>query len=233
MNKNFKFYFGIWAVLFAIFNVVVFVSPNEAVGLNKFGGAFWVGYIFIALAFVGQLAVSFFALKDENLQKLFYKIPLIRISYIGLVLTLVFGTLCMVIPNFPNWIGIILCLAVLGFDAISLIKATATADMVIEIDKKVKAQTSFIKSLTVDAEGLLARAENDEIKTECKKVYEAVRYSDPMSDVALSAAESQITLKFAEFTSAVNGNDLEAVKRTAKEVVILVDDRNKKCRLMK
>ncbi len=233
MNKNFKFYFGIWAVLFAIFNVVVFVSPNEAVGLNKFGGAFWVGYIFIALAFVGQLAVSFFALKDENLQKLFYKIPLIRISYIGLVLTLVFGTLCMVIPNFPNWIGVILCLAVLGFNAISIIKADFAADLVSETDKKVKAKTFFIKSLTVDAEGLLARAGSDEIKAECKKVYEAVRCSDPMSDEALAATESQITLKFAELTSAVNGNDLEAVKRTAQEVVILVDDRNKKCRLLK
>lgn len=233
MNRNFKYYLSIWAILFAIFNIAVFVSPSEAMGLSKFGGAFWAGYIFITLAFIGQLAVSFFAFKAENLQQLFYKISLVRISYTGLILTLIFGTLCMVIPNLPNWIGVIICFAVLGFNAISLIKANTAADLVTETDEKIKVKTFFIKSLTVDAEGLLAIAESNEIKAECKKVYEAVRYSDPMSNDALANTESQITLKFAELTNAVNNNNLEAVKKAANEVVILLDDRNKKCRLLK
>lgn len=84
MNKNFKSYLSIWAILFAIFNLVVFLTPNELVGFNKFGGAFWSGYIFIVIAFIGQLVASFVALKAENSQKLFYKISLIRISYTGL-----------------------------------------------------------------------------------------------------------------------------------------------------
>lgn len=233
MNKNFKFYLCVWAILFAIFNVAVFVSPSEAMGLSKFGGAFWAGYIFITVAFIGQLVVSFIGFKAENSQKLFYKIPLVRISYTGLVLTVVFGTLCMAIPNLPNWIGIIICLAILGFNAISIIKANFAADTVSEIDGKIKTQTAFIKNLTVDAEILMSKAITDEIKAECKKVYEAVRYSDPMSDDALAATESQITLKFAELTTAVNDNNLETVKKTANEVIILLDDRNKKCRLLK
>lgn len=233
MNKNFKFYLCVWAILFAIFNIAVFVSPSEVSGLSKFGGAFWVGYIFIFLAFIGQLAVSFIALKDKNLQKLFYKIPLVRISYTGLILTVIFGSLCMVIPNLPNWIGAIICFAVLGFNAISIIKANFASDAVSEIDGKIKTQTAFIKNLTVDAEIIMNKAPTDEIKAECKKVYEAVRYSDPMSDDALAATESQITLKFAELTTAVNDNNLETVKKTANEVIILLDDRNKKCRLLK
>lgn len=233
MNKNFKFYLSVWTILFAIFNIAVFVSPSETAGMSKFGGAFWVGYIFITLAFIGQLAVSFIALKNENLQKLFYKISLVRISYTGLILTVIFGTLCMVIPNMPNWIGIIICFAVLGFNAISVIKADFAADTVSEIDGKIKTQTAFIKSLTADAENLMNKATTDEIKAECKKVYEAVRYSDPMSDDALDTTESQITLKFSELTTAVNDNNLETVKKTANETIILLDDRNKKCRLLK
>lgn len=233
MNKNFKFYLCVWAILLAIFNIAVFVSPSEVSGLSKFGGAFLAGYIFIVLAFIGQLAVSFVALKAENLQKMFYNIPLIRISFSGLVLTLIFGTLCMVVPDLPNWIGVIICFAVLGFSAISVIKADFAAGAVSEIDGKIKTQTAFIKALTADAEILISKAQSDEIKAECKKVYEAVRYSDPMSNEALSMTESQITIKFAELTTAVNENNLEAVKKTANEVIILVDDRNKKCRLLK
>lgn len=232
MNKNFKYYASIWAILLVIFNIATFVSPNEAVGMNKFGGAFWVGYIFITLAFIGQLAVSYFAFNAKNMQKFFYKIPLIRISWIGLVLTLVFGVLCMVIPNFPNWIGIIACFAVLGFNAISLAKANIAADIVSETDDKVKAQTSFIKTLIVDAESLMSRAQNETAKSAAKKVYEAVRYSDPMSNDGLSGIESEIAIKFNQFVGAISSNTDDATT-IAEELIVLITDRNKKCKLFK
>ena len=232
MNKNFKYYAGIWAILLVIFNIATFVSPNEAVGMNKFGGAFWGGYIFITLAFIGQLAVSFFAFNAKNMQKLFYKIPLIRISWTGLVLTLVFGVLCMVIPDLPNWIGIVACFAVLGFNAISLAKANVAADLVGEIDDKIKGQTSFIKTLTVDAESLMSRAQTEIAKSAVKKVYEAVRYSDPMSNDGLSGIESEIAIKFNQFAGAISSNTDDATT-IAEELIVLITDRNKRCKLLK
>lgn len=233
MNKNFKHYLSIWAILLAIFNVAAFVSPAEVAGMNKFGGAFWSGYIFITLAFLGQLVASYFALREENLKKLFYNLPLISVSWTGLILTVIFGTLCIAVPGVPNWVGIILCFAVLGFTAISVIKANLAAETASAVGEKVKAQTFFIKSLTVDAESLMARAKSELAKAECKKVYEAVRYSDPMSNDALSSVESEITIKFAKFSEAVTENDEKAIGELANEVVILIGDRNKKCRLLK
>ncbi len=87
----------------------------------------------------------------------------------GLVLTIIAGALCMMIPELPYWIGIIVCLTVLGFNAISIIKASAVAETVAKIDEKIKAQTSFIRLLTVDAENLVNRAKSDAAKAECKK----------------------------------------------------------------
>ena len=69
-----------------------------------------VGYIFITLAFIGQLVCSYFALKAESLQKMFYNIPLITISYTGLIVMLIVGALAMAIPNLPNWVGIVMIL---------------------------------------------------------------------------------------------------------------------------
>ena len=198
MNKKFKYYALIWAILLAVFNVICFITPDETAGMSKFGGAFWAGYIFITIAFIGQLVCAYIALKTDDKTKLFYNIPIIRVSYTGLILTLVFGALCMAIPNLPNWVGIIVCVLVLAFTAIAVIKAKAASDVVENIDKKVKAQTLFVKSITVDAESLLARAATPEAKDACKKVFEAVRYSDPMSNDALAGVESQITLKFNE-----------------------------------
>lgn len=232
MNKNFKYYAGIWVILLVIFNIATFVSPNEAAGMTKFGGAFWVGYIFITLAFIGQLAVSFFAFNAKNMQKFFYKIPLICISWTGLVLTLIFGVLCMIIPNLPNWVGIIACFAVLAFNAISLAKANIAADIVSETDNKIKAQTSFIKALIVDAESLMSRAQNETAKVAAKKVYDAVRYSDPVSNDSLSGIESEIAIKFNQFAGAITANSDE-IATIADELIVLITDRNKKCRLLK
>lgn len=232
MKKAFQKYAIIWAIFFVVFNVICFVTPGEVAGMNKFGGAFWAGYVFISLAFIGQLVCAWFAFKADSLQKLFYNLPLIRISYTGLVAMLVVGAVVMAVPNLPNWIGIIICLLILAFHAVAVIQASAASDVIEGVDKKIKTQTFFIKSLTVDAESLMARAKDDTVKAACKKVYEAVWYSDPMSSDALAGAESQITLKFAAFSDAVQSgsNDLS---KLADELTILLNDRNKKCKLLK
>ena len=233
MKKNFKYYSVIWLISLVIFNVIVFVAPNEVAGMSKFGGAFWVGYIFITIAFLGQLACACKVFKEENLQKVFYNIPLISISYTGLVAMLIVGTACMVIPKFPNWLGIIICLLIFAFSVISIIKANVAADLVMEIDKKIKTQTQFIKFLTADAEHLMASSKTNELKAEAKKVYEAIRYSDPMSSDVLADVEEQIQSEFTFFAHAIKTEDLELSKSVAVGLLNLIDSRNKKCKVLK
>lgn len=232
MNKIFRNYAICWGIFFALWNVIAFVTPG-VMGAEKFTGGFWIGYLFILISFAGQLACAWVALSRQKLTQLFYNIPLISISYVGLTLMLIVGSLTMAIPGLPNWVGVVVCATVLAFTAVSVLKAGAAAEAVHEIDQRVKAQTIFIRSLTVDAEGLVSRAQSEEIKTECRKVYEAVRYSDPMSSDALAGVESQITLRFADLSNAVLAADADAVKSAAREVVLLVEERNKKCKLMR
>lgn len=233
MKKGFKYYLSIWVILLTVFNVAVFATPAEAGGYTKFGGAFWVGYIFITLSFIGQLICAYIAFKADNLQKFFYNVPLIRISRTGLVLTAIFGTLCMAIPNLPNWIGIIICLAVLAFTAITVIKATAAGDIVSGIDEKIDSKTSFIKLLAADAEALMSAAKTPELRAEVKKVYEAIRYSDPMSNAALEEINEQIQNQFSVFEDAVKSEDSELASSSSEELIVLMDKRNKKCKLLK
>ncbi len=235
MNKRFKMYASVWAIMFIVFQVICFVTPTEVAGMNKFGGAFWAGYVFIDLAFVGQLVCAYIALKAENLRKLFYNLSLIRVSYIGLVLMLLCGGAAMIVPDIPNWIGIIVCLVILAFTATSVIKAKAAVDIVDRLDDKVKAQTFFMKNLQAEAEALMSFAKSSESKAACKKVFEAVRYADPMSHEALEGLDDQITLKFAELKEAVagEGDSAETVQRLAGEVVALVQERGKKAKLVK
>lgn len=232
MNKTFKYYAIALAILFVLFNVITFGFSSLA-GQEKYTASFWTGYVFITASFVGQLVCAYFAFKDSDIKKTFYNISLVTTSYTGLILSFVFGGLCMVIASLPYWAGVILCTVVLALNVIAVVKSAAAIDLVSVADDKVKAQTFFIKSLTVDAESLMARAKSTTAKAGCKKVYEAVRYSDPMSNNALSSIESEITIKFAKLTEAVVDDSAELVDEIANELVVLIEDRNKKCKLLK
>lgn len=234
MKKNFKFYALIWAILLAVWCAIVFlVRPIIPGYVINYEVRFWIAFVFIVAAFIGNLVFAYFAFKAENLKKMFLNLPLITVSWSALIAMLVVDSWLMLIPNCSAWISAIVSIVVLAFNAIAVIKAAWAADTVGKVDEKVKAQTSYIKNLTVDTENILARAKSEPVKAECKKVYEAVRYSDPMSNEDISVIEAKITVKVDDFSSAVGADDAEKAKEIADEIVILVDDRNRKCKLLK
>lgn len=233
MKKSIGVYSIIWAICLVVFNVIVFVTPNELAGVSKFGGSFWVGYIFITIAFVGQLVCAFIALKAKNLKKLFYHIPLFSISYVGLIAMLIAGSIFMAIPVLPEWIGIIVCVIILAINIIAIISAKSAAEIVSGIDEKVRVQTFFVKELTIEAQGLMNSAKSDDLRAETKKVYEAIRYSDPVSNAALVEINAQIKRQFNAFANAVASEDDELAKEAANALVEMVELRNQKCKLLK
>ncbi len=227
VKKDFIYYGIIWLIIVAVFNVIVFVVPLEKVGV------FWVGYILITAMLLIQIACSYFTINQDSLSKVFLNIPIMVISYSALAASFIIGTLFMVVPNLPNWIAIIGCTAITAFYVIAIVAGKVTSETIDNIDKKIKTQTFFIKSLTIDAQMLMTKAESDKAKELTKKVYEAVRYSDPMSNNALAQSETSITIKFKEFEDSVISNNESSSEIFAKELLILINDRNQKCKLLK
>lgn len=230
--SNFKFYAIIWAIFFALYNLIVFIVPTGPVYEAK-NASFWVGYALIILAFIGQLVCGMYTFRADSLTKVFYRIPLIGVCFGSLVILFVVGSICMLIPVIPVWLCVIVCFAAVAYNAIGIVKGLAAIDAVESVDKKVKTKTLFIKSLTLEAETVMAGAKTDELKAEAKQVYEAIRYSDPMSDEALSGVEAQIETRFSEFSAAVAGSDLTAAQHIAAELKVLIGSRNSKCKLLK
>lgn len=233
MIKIFKFYALCWTISLILFNIICFVTPNEVAGISKFGGAFWVGYIFITIAFMGQLACAYIAFREDSLKKLFYNLPLITISYSGLIVTVIFGSLFMAIPNMPKWVGIIVCMLVLAFNVVAVLKASAAATIVADVDEQVIAQRQFIKSLAFDAENLVNRAKSDAIKSDCKKVFEAIKYSDPVSSEGLSVIEAKITVRMEGLSKAVDKGNVEATRTASEDVIAMIKERNNQCKSLK
>lgn len=234
MKKTFNTYALIWAIILAAFNAVVFLMRSFIPGyVIRYDARFWVIWTFVLVAFIGNLVCVYIAFRAESLQKMFYNLALISVSRSALICTFIAGGAILLIPDFPMWIAAIICILLLAFHAIIVVKTIWAADAVSQVEVKINERTAFIKNLTVDAESLMARAKSSETKAVCKRVYEAVRYSDPMSNDALSSIEAEITAKMEELAGAVMANETDQAKVLADGLVTLVGDRNRKCRALK
>ena len=224
--------FAIWAICLALFNLIVFITPNEVDGVSKYSGGFWAAYAFITVAFFIQLACTFFALFSITVKKAFYSMPLVSISYGGVIVMLIVGSIFLASPKLPAWFAIVLCAIVLACDLIAIIKAIMASTIVNDVDNKVAAKTAFIKELTYEA-SMLNSSASEEFKAETKKVYEAVRYSDPTSSDELEALNIDVKDKFDAFSNAVKSGNCELAKSSADSFIEALEARNQKCKMLK
>ena len=234
MKKNFK-YFGItWIVGFIIFNAITFLIPNEVFGVTRFDkGVFWIAYVLIALSFIAQLITAYKFIKDDSNEKMFLNIPLLRTGYAAIIVSIIVGMVFMIFPVLPAWIGAVVCLLIAGYFVIACVKASAVANVVADIDTKVKTKAAFMRTAVVEAENILARATTTEIKVEIKKVYEALRYSDPMSNPTLDDIEQEIDNGLKELKKAVTCNDITKVLTISANILLNIKERNSKYKALK
>lgn len=233
MKRKFINYLVIWAALVTLFNVIIFIIPSTIAGESKYTASFWVGYVFIKLSFVGQLAVTWYTMKDGADQKVFYNFPLTYISYVSVFVMLLVGILTMLVPGFPAWVGIILCLMILVFSVVALALAHSVIDKVEKTEHKTKSKTYFINSLRVALDALLTCSENAEIRTEIKKASDVAHYSDPVSHEDLLPLESKISSHMNGLREAVDKEDIESIRKSVNSICTLLNDRNAKCKLLK
>lgn len=232
MKKNFKSYALIWTIFLVAFNVIVFLVRPIIPGYEiHYDLRFWIAWLFVMAAFVGNLLCANKAFQAENLEKLFYKVPLISVSYRGLIGMLVLGGALMLIPNCPAWIAAVVCVAIAAFTAVAVVKADWAGETVSETHERVAQRTQFIKLLTVETETLMTVAKTPEAQAAAKKVYGAVRYSDPMSSDALTAIEAELTEKFKALEAAVTAD--QGVTEAAESLLETLAERNRKCKAMK
>ncbi len=187
------------------------------------------------IAFVGTaIAVSFvLTLKVDTKEKMFLIVSQFRTAYIVTILSLILAGIYLFVAIVPDWMVYVGIVLVYGFAVISISKAKVAVSVVVGVDEKIKVQTFFVKSLTVDAEHLMNTSKTAELKALAKKVYEAVRYSDPMSNAVLVEVEEEIRNGFSNFENAIEAQNFELASSTADELLSLIDIRNKKCKLLK
>lgn len=234
MKKGLTYYGIAWAVCLAVFNVLTFVMPHAVGNFDWYQHpTCWIGYGFVMLSLIAQLLVGIKMFSSEKAEKVFLRLSLQKTSYIALFTSLVVGAVFMAVPVLPEWIAAIVCVVVTGYYVVAYLKGSAAIDYVEKVGENVKAKTALMRELISESESLMAYAKTDVAKDSTKKVYEALRYSDPMSNDKLYYVEKEISEAYILFADKVKNVVDEGLEAQADKLCVLVDDRNNKCKLLK
>ena len=234
MKKKFNYYLIVWMVLFVLFNAIVFLVPNETMGVKRFEQAtFWVAYVFVVLAFAGDLACGYLVCREQKATVLFLNMPTMCIGYAALIVSAIVGTVFLVLPLIPFWIVAIICMAVLAVYIIAVVKARAAAKIVSTVGEEVKEKTAFILSARVIAQSIANRARTAEAKALTQRVADALKYSDPMSGDGLKLFDEAIDQGLTGLKEAVAQGNEQQIAAQAEALLLDVKDRNEQCKLLK
>ncbi len=233
MNKNFQSFWLYWLVSLVLFHALVFLPPAEIFGVARYTRpAFWIAYAMILVSLILLLLCGVLALRGDK-ESIFLRLPILKTGFGFVTLAVILGAPFLIFPVLPAWIGGMLSVIVSFLFAVGVLKASAAAENAEAVGQKTERKTAFIRSLVASAQTLKENAKDKTAEAAAGRVYEALRYSDPVSDPALNDVEEEIFDTFNRFEEAVSRSDGAAVALLSEKLLALINERNRKCKLLK
>lgn len=222
MKKNSTKGYVLLGILFALVSIIAFAVPTAKTA------TFWIAYVFTAAAFAAQIGIWKTALgKEGTLKSKFLGFPIVHIGIVYAIIQVIAFAVFLFAPTLPTWSAIVVCPIIAGLSAVCMISADAGRNEIERVEAKVQNKVFYVREMQADIE-LLADNESDAaVKTALTHLAEKIRFSDPMSNEQLADLENKISIKAAELKTA--SSKLEIIT----ELNSLLDDRNKKCKILK
>lgn len=222
MKKNSTKGYVILGILFALVSIIAFAVPTVKTT------TFWIAYVFTAAAFAAQIGIWKTALgKEGTLKSKFLGFPVVHIGIVYAIIQTVAFAVFLFVPTLPVWSAIVVCSVIAGISAVCMISADAGRDEIEHVEAKVQKKVFYIRELQADIEQLADNETNADVKTALTQLAEKIRFSDPMSSEQLADLENKISAKVLELKTAPNKVEIIT------ELNSLLDERNKKCKILK
>lgn len=220
--------------------IVVFLFANILVFLIPFphGIAFWTAYVFLMIALVIGFVITYVSAEKTFTQKngiRYY--PLMRFGVMYLIVQGIVSLIFFLLDSYITlpliWIPPVVCLVIFAIFAVLLISTYSGLKVVESVDEQSKKETAFIYSLTAEAELLAKQVSDEDLQKELTSLYEAIRYSDPVSTLEVADVNSRIRDEMDVLKAAVTLNDAGKIHESVQNLSLLIAERNQKCKLVK
>lgn len=217
------------AVVFVVYNVIVFAVPFAKTPVFFLS---W-GFTLIAIAVqIYNIRTAFY--HGEGTKSKFYGFPVVKIGVGYWLAQTVLGLLFMVLGRVVQlWIPLVVYVVILGVSAVGFIAADAVRDEVVRQDVELKKDVVRMRALQSKAISMVPLAQDYQVRKALEKFAEDLRFSDPVSNVALEAVEADLASCVDALQQAVLDHDSEAALSLKEKAEMILAERNRLCKLEK
>ena len=207
-------------IIFILITVVSLAIPTSK------NAAFWIAYIFTVVALAAQIVLWKRTFGHKELKSKFLGFPIVHIGIVYLIVQIAVLFVFVFAEKLPAWSALVTCTVIAAMAAIFMIAADVGRTEIERVEQKIKGKVFYIKNLQVDME-ILAGAEKDvKTKKALEQLAEKIRFSDPMSNEQLAVLEDKISL-------AENLKSSDDKMKIIEDLNLLLDERNRKCKILK
>lgn len=197
---------------------------------------FLLGYFFALFGIGGLWLCTSLGLERKGSYPWIAALPIAALTY------LVIEALASVVVVVPAQLGIwilpaawffllhAIILAIFAIRILMLLSGTRNIDA---RGEAVQQKVLFIRSMQVEVEMLATQATDDGLKKVLIGFAEKIRYSDPMSHSGLAALETKLEEKVVDLKLAVSKGETEQSSAIIRDADSLLEERNKKSKLLK
>lgn len=217
-------------IFFVFYNVILFTI----FGFSDLSVAFWLSYVFVLLSIVLNIIARVIIFKDRITAKdWFFSYPILRHGYIYLITEFIASIIFMAIPNCNTKVAVVVQLLIMAVYLVFAISCLFAKGTIEELDEKIKDKVLFIRSMHVDLQTIANKCTDPIAKTMINKLTEKMRLSDPMSHETLFELEKDIALDISRLKSDIEQQNFDVAKERYNNIDQLLDERNRKCKILK
>ena len=218
-----------YMVILFLYSVFVFSVFSSA-----YSPVFWIGYIATFISYVISFSLSYIVfVKNISPTNRFLGLPLHHVGILYASLQTIFSLIFMAIPAIPFLVSVLIQIFLFGISTITLVSTQGARNYIEHMDDSVKEKRMFIIETANQIHLLETKAEEKSIQNSLHKVYETIRYSDPMSSEKLEHVETQMKTTLQELQTAALSHQVDTIEKKCQELCILAEQRNMLCQQYK
>lgn len=216
-------------IILVLFNVISFAIPFAK------NVVFALSYIFSTIAILLQVYVLYNSFSNgKELKSKLYGFPIAKIGVMYLSVQIIVSIIAMALSKFiPIWVVVIIYSLVLGLYAIGFIAADAMREEIVRQDEKLKKVVLNMRELQSKSKFLAKQCENTVAFKPLEDMAEKFRYSDPVSCEQALELENELKMYLEEIQISINETEYQCVMDFCKKIEIILEERNRLCKLNK
>lgn len=165
-----------------------------------------------------------------------YGYPIFRVGAVYALAQFVVGVIICAVAALvyvPYWIPLLLSIILLSTAAIGVIATDNTRDLVEQVDEAAVADTEKITHFQIDIAGIVDCCEDDTLKAELKKLDDALRFSDPVSNAHTKELEEKLVILLDELKVFIENSKFDEAAAYIKKISNALAKRNRICKVTK